>query len=551
MGLTTKARFIQSRKTRTFRLMYSQINDPQHWILTEALDEVAAHRPDSLWLTDAQGHRLDFGQARDFGRRAAGFFARLGVEREDRVGILLFNSCDFALAWLGLGYRGATAVLFNTELSGNFLRHQLVDAQLRLVVIDADLLPALIAIADELPLLRGIVIVGAVPASIALPEQWLIHHWPDWNTQADWHEPGPRAQDIAAIMYTSGTSGPAKGVLMPHAHCALYGIGSLRSLGLTHADRYYITLPFFHANGLLMQLGASLLAGCSAHTRRRFSASQWLEDIRVQRATVTHLLGATGAYVLAQPCGEHDRDHVLRVSMNVPNTRAHDAQFRARFGIDVVSGFGMTECNMPVLGRIGRPAPGAAGWPLDDFFEVRVVDPVTDLPMPAEETGEIVVRPKIPFGFMAGYFNAPDKTVEAWRNLWFHSGDAGTLDADGLLTYVDRIRDTIRRRGHNIAASEVEATVVELEGVAEVAAIAVPSALEGGEDELMLVVVPKPGVMLDLLILGAAATRHLPSFARPRYLRLVDELPKTGNGKVRRVELRRAGIDGAFDLDAR
>lgn len=531
--------------------MYSQINDPRRWILTEALDEVAAHRPDAPWLTDADGHRLDFGQARDFGRRAAGFFARLGVEHEDRAGILLFNSCDFALAWLGLAYRGATAVLFNTELSGNFLRHQLVDARLRLLVIDADLLPALIAVADEVAGLRTLVIVGELPAGVTLPGHWEVQAWPDWNTQPDWDGPGPRAQDIASIMYTSGTSGPAKGVLMPHAHCTLYGIGTLQSLGLTASDRYYITLPFFHANGLLMQLGATLLAGCPAHTRRRFSASQWLDDIRAQRATVTNLLGATGAYVLAQPPGAHDRDHALRVCMNVPNTRTHDAQFRARFGVDVVSGFGMTECNMPILGRAGRPAPGAAGWVLDDYFEVRVVDPGTDLPMPPGEAGEIVVRPKIPFGFMAGYFNAPDKTVEAWRNLWFHSGDAASMDAGGLLTYIDRIRDTIRRRGHNIAASEVEVAVIELDGVAEVAAVAVPSLLEGGEDELMLVIVPEQGVRLDPLALGMEAGRRLPGFARPRYIRIADELPKTGNGKVRRVALRDSGVGGALDLEVR
>jgi crotonobetaine/carnitine-CoA ligase len=178
---------------------------------------------------------------------------------------------------------------------------------------------------------------------------------------------------------------------------------------------------------------------------------------------------------------------------------------------------------------------------------VQIVDPETDLPLPAGQVGEIVVRPRIAFGFMSGYFNAPEKTVEAWRNLWFHTGDAGVMDASGLVTFIDRIKDCIRRRGENISATQVEDIVMELPGVAEVAAFAVPSDVAGGEDEVMLAVVAKPGASVDQAGLIRMAAQRLPRFAAPRYIKLVPELPKTATGKVKRAVLRSAGSSGALD----
>ncbi|WP_372662501.1 AMP-binding protein, partial [Hydrogenophaga sp.] len=476
--------------------MYSEIHNPRRWLLTAALKELATHSPDANWLTDSEGGRLSFGQAHTHSQRAAGFFERLGTRRNDRVGVFMFNGCDFATAWMGLGNLGATAVFLNTELRISFLRHQLVDSALSCVVVDAELLGALIDIADEVPELRTVVVVGA-PSNAQVPTRWRVLAWPDWSQQPGWDGPGPAPEDIACIMYTSGTSGPSKGVLMPHAHCALYGVGAIKCVELTQQDCYYISLPLFHANGLFMQLGATLLAGIPAFVRRRFSASSWLTDIRDHGATVTNLLGATAGFILNQPTTPQDRQHTLRAVLTAPNLAQHEAAFRERFGVkDIVSGFGMTEVNIPIWGRLGRSVPGAAGWTHEEHFEVRIANSETDEPLPTGEMGEILVRPKVPSGFMAGYFNAPAKTVEAWRNLWFHTGDAGTMQADGLITFVDRIKDCIRRRGENISATEVEEVVAALPGIEEVAAYAVPSDVPGGEDEVMLAVVTKPGVTL-------------------------------------------------------
>ena len=528
--------------------MYSEIHNPRRWLLSAALKERATRSPDAPWLTDSEGASLSFGQAHTHSLRAAGFFERLGVRRADRIGVFMFNGCDFATAWMGLAHLAATTVFLNTELRATFLRHQLVDSALGCVVVDAELLGALADIADEVPELRTVIVVGG-PSSARLPERWQVLAWPDWAQQPDWDGPGPAPEDIACIMYTSGTSGPSKGVLMPHAHCALYGIGTIQCVELTAQDRYYVSLPLFHANGLLMQLGATLLAGIPAFVRRRFSASAWLAVVREQGATVTNLLGATAGFLIHQPPSAQDREHSLRAVLTAPNLAQHEAAFRERFGVkDIVSGFGMTEVNIPIWGRIGRSVPGAAGWTHEQHFEVRIADPETDEALPPGQMGEILVRPKVPFGFMAGYFNAPAKTVEAWRNLWFHTGDAGTMREDGLVTFVDRIKDCIRRRGENISATEVEEVVAALPGIEEVAAYAVPSDVPGGEDEVMLALVPKAGVTLDGAEILRIASGQLPRFAKPRFVKFVEALPKTATGKVQRAVLRKQGIEGALDV---
>jgi crotonobetaine/carnitine-CoA ligase len=438
--------------------------------------------------------------------------------------VLLPNGLDFVRLWLGLGRLGAVVVPVNTALTGDFLAHQLRDSGARAVVAAGPMAAAVAEVLAEVPRLAVLDLDG-------------------WERAAEHDGPLPRARDTACVMYTSGTTGPSKGVLMPHAHCHLFGLGTIEALGLTEADRYYVTMPLFHANGLFMQLGATIIAGASAVLRGRFSASAWLSDVRERGCTVTNLLGAMTSFVIAQPPTDHDSDHTLRVVCPVPNPPAHERAWRERFGVpEVVSAYGMTEVNIPLYGRLGTSRPGTAGLALERWFEVEVRDPDTDDPLPAGAVGEIMVRPRVPFGFMAGYVGLPEKTLEAWRSFWFHTGDSGVMDADGWVTFVDRTKDCIRRRGENISSFEVESAVARLEGVAEVAAYAVPAGEEGTEDEVMLSVVVQPGSGLDADAVVAHADAVLPRFAQPRYVELVEALPKTPTAKVRKQELRTRGV---------
>jgi crotonobetaine/carnitine-CoA ligase len=524
----------------------TDLDDPRCWTLPAVLARRAIDRGAHVALRFVDGETIDYATLALRAGRSAAFFDGLGVVRGERVGVMLGNGPALVDCWTGLSTLGAVHVAVNPELSGEFLHHVLALAAVRVLVVDAALLPALAPLRARLPALRTVVVEGEPPAGAAVLDF------------AARHRCAPRAaeavapSEIALVMTTSGTTGPAKAVLMPHAHCHLFGLGSVRAMGLGPESVYYVVLPLFHANGLLMQVLACFIAGATAVVRPRFSASAWIEDIVREGATHTNLLGVTSAFVLGRPPSPLDRAHRLAAVGVAPNPPDLDGRLRGRFGVpDVVGMYGMTEVNIPLYTRRGEPAPGSCGVPLDDWFELRIVDPDTDVERPRGEVGEIVVRPKHPFGFMAGYLDMPERTVEAWRNLWFHTGDAARMRDDGHVEFVDRIKDCIRRRGENISSTQVEDAIATHPGVAEVAAVALPSGLPGGEDEIGLVVVPRDAGAVEPAGLARHAREVLPRFAWPRWLALVEALPKTPTGKVRKAALKSASPSVAWiDLGA-
>jgi len=516
--------------------VYPGLRDHRRWVLPEVLAFQAGVQPDRTYAAMVDGDTLTYGAAAADAARVAGFLSDLGIGPRDRVAALLPNGLDFVRLWLGAGRLGATLVPLNIDLKGAFLEHQLRDSAARLVVVDTTLLDGVAAIAPAISGLERIVVAGSAGADGHIGFE-------RWRAAAAHDGPLPSSRDIACIMYTSGTTGPSKGVLMPHAHCYLFGLGTIDSQNLTPQDRLYVSTPLFHANGLFMQLYATLIAGASAVVRPRFSAGSWLADVRGFLVTSTNLLGAMTAFIFAQPASAADADHRLRVIQTAPNDPAHEAVWHRRFGVaEVLSGYGMTEVNIPIYGMIGRARPGTSGRVYERYFQVEVRDPETDDPVPAGQVGEIMVRPKVPFGFMAGYNGVPEKTLEAWRNFWFHTGDAGVMDHDGYFAFIDRMKDCIRRRGENISSFEVESALLRLDGVKEVAAFAVPADTPAGEDEVMLAVVPHPGATLTAEAVARFADGVLPRFARPRYVEILDELPKTPTEKVRKEALRRRAV---------
>ena len=528
-----------------------------HWTLVNAVRAQASIHGDRDFLSFEDGPSLSFA---DFDRLtdclAAGLHD-LGLQAGERLLALLTNSREFMLTMIATHKLRAVFVPINTELRGSFLEHQVRNSSPRVVVADDGLIDRFTAVdTSSIEIETVIRVADGTSGSTALPDslagvqdlriEGLLDTTPRPQSLTD-----PEPSDVCTIMYTSGTTGPSKGVLMPQGHCYLFGLGTVAAMELTEADRYFCCMPLFHANGLFMQVYASLLAGASCHVTKRFSVSDWLDVVRGEQITVTNALGVMPEFIFRSPPTPNDRDHRLTRILAIPVAEEWGSAMEERFGVVLRQGFGMTEVNMVSYSDIDDPVlPGCAGPPLSDFFEVVVADPATDIEVPRNEVGEILVRPKVPFCFNVGYFNMPEKTVEAWRNLWFHTGDAGRIDDEGRLFFVDRIKDRIRRRGENISSYELEQALNEHPSVIESAAVGLRVAQAGGEDEIKAVLAvagetPEPSEFLDWCV------PRMPRHMVPRYLEFVDELDKTASGKIRKQAIRDAGVSSeTWDREA-
>ena len=513
------------------------------WTIVEAVRQQAARYGDREFAGFEDGRTLTFAGLDAESTAVAFGLARIGVRPGDRVLALMQNEVEFLPLLVGTNKLNAVFVTINTGLKGSFLEHQLRNSAPRAVIVDAELMPAFDGIDLRAVGVEAVVVVGGTAAT-RRPELGGLPTIDFVGLPVSAGDPrvlaDPAPHDISTVMYTSGTTGPSKGVLMPHAHCYLLGYNLAATMGLTETDVYYVCMPLFHANALFMQTIGSLLCGARVAVIKRFSASRWLEDVRTCGATVTNGLGVMPEFIFRQPPTPYDRQHKLRAMMAVPIAAEWGPQFEARFGVRLVQGFGLTETNIVCYTGPDEPlTPGCAGRVLTDWFDVQVVDPETDEVLPAGEVGEIVVRPTRPWCFMAGYLHMPEKTVEAWRNLWFHTGDAGHFDAQGRLFFVDRIKDCIRRRGENISSYEVEQVINEHPAVAESAVIAVKSSIPGGEDEVKACIVLRPEQSLRPEALLDYCQERMPHYAVPRYVECLSELPKTPTGKVQKEPLRK------------
>ena len=446
-------------------------------------------------------------------RRGAALRAA-GIARGDRVAILSANRAEFLETFLGCGWIGALAVPIHTAAMRPQIEYCLANSGARLLVAEA-------AFLDRLPAVEKLELIGESDAAAR-----------DEAEAAD-VQPG----EPLAILYTSGTTGPAKGVVCPHAQYYWWGANTASILGVRSDDVLCTTLPLFHINAL-NTFAQAALAGCRATFETRFSASAFWPTMAAHGATVAYLLGAMVPILLAQAPHPEERKHRVRVGLGPGVPAAALEAFHARTGIRLFEGYGSTESNFVIATRPDTPFSGTMGW-LRPGFSARVVDE-QDVELPPGVAGELVLRADEPFAFSAGYFAMPDKTVEGWRNLWLHTGDRVVREADGSFRFVDRIKDAIRRRGENVSSYEVEQVLLSYPDVAAAAVYAVASEL--AEDEVMAAVVPRPGCSLDPAALAAFCEPRLPGFAIPRYIEVLDELPRTESGKVQKYRLRSRGV---------
>lgn len=527
--------------------------DPRLWSLAGALATHARLRPDAPCLSWSGGEERSYAEVFARATATAHGFARIGVERGDMVALLLPNAPGFLDALLGVIVRGAVEVPVNLHYKHRSLVHVLEDARARVLVVASQQAPKLLEVADQLHHLEQLVIDdrsetgGPLSPELRreLAARWTLHRLVDLIVdEPDLpHFDLPDPRELLGVLYTSGTTGPAKGIMLRHAHVTVSAWAHLRACELSAHDRYLVVMPLFHSNAQVVQLVPAMIAGASLHLWPEFSATRWLDQVRRSRATVTNTLGVMTEFLHAQEPRDDDADNPLRVVQAIPAPARVAVDFERRFAVRLVGAYGLTDAGMISYRQPGAPlVPGGSGTTVD-AFEVVVADPDTDQPLPAGEVGEILVRPRVPFGFMAGYWRRPEATVEAWRNLWMHTGDAGWFDDTGELFFHDRLKDSLRVRGENVSSAELEAEITAHPAVVECAAVAVP--YEHGEDDIKVVVVPTaPGAVTARELMDFCVER-LPYFAVPRYVEFLDDLPRTPTAKVRKIELRDRGVTPA------
>lgn len=464
----------------------------------------------------------------------------LGVEPGDRVGVMCENRPETLWAWLGTNAARGIDVPFNVEARGRLLEYFVHDATPRVLIGTEDYLRILAETITDRP--EFVVCIGehsTKPFGDAV-RQLSFDELLALGSASEEELASPLPGDIATIMYTSGTTGPSKGVMLPQRY---YPANAAHAAQLTEVrpdDVVLCVQPLFHIDARAF-LTTAWSVGGKGVVGRRFSVSRFWDEVRESGATIFSTIGTMLWMLHKQEPRPDDADQPARTAIcsSTPGEILRD--FEARFGVRIVEAYGMTECVLLTSAPPGETVPGRIGRAIPEV-EIQLVDD-NDAPVEQGQAGELVYRPREPFAMMQGYWAKPVETAEAWRNLWFHTGDLVREHPDGMLEYIGRKKDSIRRRGENVSAWEVEQAVAAHPRVLEVAAIGVPS--EVGEEDVAVLVVPAAGAVLDPAELVEFVARDLPRFAVPRYVEVVDSLPKTPSERVEKRKVRDRGITRA------
>ena len=476
-------------------------------------------------------HRLTYDALLAQVEALASGLAGRGIGPRDHVAIIMDNSVQCVLSWLACSLIGCTEVPINPQYRGDLLHYLLEDSGTRVILCDARYRDQVLAVAARLPGLRQMFVNGG--NDIALAGAVPIHDLDACAAFGGFAEVTDAPERI--ILYTSGTTGPSKGVV--HTQASMLGLARYNAsvMGYGPDDRLLNFFPLFHQNARYTGVVPALCSGASIRIERKLSTSTFWETCRRDRITAFNYLGSVLRMVL-NVTGPDMRagDHSVTRAFGAGATPDIWQEFEDRLGIRLFETYGLSEAPMATINVPGpdRCPPGSAGR-ASALFEVAVFDG-DDRPLPPREVGEIVLRPRRADALMIGYHNKPDATVEAFRNLWFHSGDRGYLTETGDLYFEERAKDSIRRRGENISAWEVESILQQHPAVAEAAVYGLRC--DDRDEEVAASIVPAAGA--DLAAIHAFAVEHLPSYAVPTLMRFASDLPRTPTAKVRKDDLR-------------
>ncbi|MCU1398836.1 MAG: hypothetical protein JWN62_1945 [Acidimicrobiales bacterium] len=486
------------------------------------------------------GTELTFAEVDHWSDVLADRFHELGIRPGQLVPLLMPNIPEFVATWFALCKLGAVTTMVNTAMRGPALAHALDLSSSDIAIVDASLLEPLRSVGAEMTTINRLVVRGATAAAPA-GDRCEMLDFPQRerdDTLAVSPRPVAHAHDPTVVMFTSGTTGRSKGCVLSHRYVIKQAELMVEHLELREDDVLYCPFPLFHLDGAVLTVMPALVLGATAAIGERFSASGFWPEVAAMGATVFDFMGATLTMLHKAPARADDAHNTVRLAWGVP-VPEFAADFEERFSLRLVELYGSTDAGLPIYQPLDEPRRHGSCGRVIESYDVQLFDD-QDLPVAPGEVGEIVVRPNEPSIMSQEYFGMPEATVTANRNLWFHTGDLARRDADGWFYYVGRRAESIRRRGENISAFEIEEVVKLHPDVLDAAAYGVPSDLT--EDDVMVAIVARPAALIDPSSLIEFCRDRLARHMLPRYVDVVEALPRTPTEKVEKQTLIRRGV---------
>jgi len=488
-------------------------------MLTHLLFHHANIQPDAPFLTFEN-------QCYSYGKMAGKVLAytrhlqTLGVKPGDHVAVLCGNRPEFLMVWFAINEAGAVAVPINISLVGEGLHYTLRQSEANLLLMDVE------HFADKPDMMAGLrqrLPVAPIPSRDAMVPPPVDHFQS--------HQPASDLLAANSILYTSGTTGLPKGVVISHQSYVCAGRDMAASLDMTPADRVMVFLPLFHANPQMYAVASVLTVGATLVLLRRFSASQFFDEAKRHGATGFTFVG-TVLSILEKTHPGRQRDHGLRWAVGGGAPERVWEAVQDRFGIRVNELYGMTETGGWVsmnthtgsrLGSVGLPR---------QHVRIAIYD-AQGRQASAGQRGEIIAQSCVPGMFFSEYWKNPEATAATLKNGWLHTGDRGFMDAQGFLYFDGRLKDLIRRGGEMIAPAEIEQQILKMQGIQDCAVVGVPDEILG--EELKAFIVGSQAIAAQDI--RSFLRGQIPDYMVPNLYAYVDAIPKTETQKIKRHEL--------------
>ena len=517
--------------------------------VAELVSKKAEENKDKIWLTF---NKRNFSY-RDIhvlsGSLAAGL-SELGVNSNDKVAIFAYNSPEWIISYFAILKIGAIPVTVNTGFIKDPLVYNFAASDSEYLFLDYRLMDAYKAVESQLDRIKHVIIIGkdnfdfgkSIKETYSFIEDLLLIS-PDKELKVQKY-----GKDPCAMILTSGTTGPSKVVVDSNAQFISTALFMIDAGGIKSDSVVYVYLPLFHIMALDMATIACMLANAQMVLVEKFMPLTFWDDIKKYNVTHFHAVGPILEMLFKLPASNLERDHGQLTAIAYSSKEVWNIA-KERFNISITGGYGSTEVGIPVSSpndvvKSGDNPPGSCGF-VGPHVEVQLMDEYGHI-LPSGQVGEIVVRPKIPWTTFLEYYKMPEQTVEAFRGLWFHTGDAGYFDNEGYLYFVDRVKDAIRRKGENISSYEVEQVLLKNSKIIEAAVIPAPS--EVGEDEVMAVIVTADE-NVEIKEITEYCRENMPYFWVPRYIRKVSSLPRTPTGRIEKFKLKKEGVtQNTYDI---